>query len=91
MTTIQVWLAIVLQVITLATIIISIIKVMNRVEREWNQREERLITAERAIKALESDARTITSVDVKLGDMKEEIGRLRNRLDNFLDLQTRRQ
>jgi len=91
MTIIQVWLAIILQIITLATIIISIIKVINRIEREWNQREERLIAAEKAIKVLETDTRMITAVDVRLADMFKEIERMRNRLDSFLDLQTRRQ
>jgi len=90
MTSIQIWLGIVLQVLTLTTILISIVKVINRVEREWIQREDRLIAAERAIKMLETDARTITSVDVKLADMKDEISRLRNRLDTFLDYQTKR-
>ena len=89
-TIIQIWLSIVLQVLTLSTILISIIKIINRVEREWNQREDRLIAAERAIRVLESDARIITSVDVKLADMKDEMARLRNRLDTFLDYQTKR-
>ena len=89
-TIIQIWLSIVLQVLTLSTIVISIIKIINRVEREWNQREDRLITAERAIRVLESDSRVITSVDVKLADMKDEMARLRNRLDTFLDYQTKR-
>jgi len=90
MTFIQTWLSVILQILTLSTILISLIKIINRIEREWNQREDRLIAAERAIRVLETDARTITSVDVKLADMKDEISRLRNRLDAFLDIQTRR-
>lgn len=89
-TIIQIWLSIVLQVLTLSTILISIIKIINRVEREWNQREDRLISTERAIRVLEADARTIASIDTKLADMKDEMARLRNRLDTFLDYQTKR-
>ena len=90
MTIIQIWLAIALQIITLLTIVVSIIKVINRVEREWNQREDRLIAAEKAIKILESDTRIVTSVDVKLSDMKDEVLRMRNRLDTFIDIQNRK-
>jgi hypothetical protein len=74
--------------ITIITIFYGVFKIVNRNEREWQQREDRLIEAEKAIVALQADVKILTGIDVQIKEMKAEIERMRNRLDRFLDMQS---
>jgi uncharacterized protein YoxC len=110
------WLSLVLQICTLASIIISAIKILNRETQEWRDREERMKEAERGIRSLEAavvalqqNGAQLLAMTTKIADLSAEVsrirdvstalselpgtigiltaemGRLRDRLDRFLD------
>jgi len=81
------WLIVVLQVISLFTVIFSAVKIINRNVREWEVRELRLMAIEKELDQMRTAIRDFSWVPVKLNDISGEIERLRNRLDRFLDAQ----
>ena len=81
------WLIIVLQLVSLFTVVFSAIKVVNRNTREWDVRELRLMAIEKEQEQMRVAIRDFLGVPVKLNDIGSEIERLRNRLDRFLDTQ----
>ena len=78
-------LVIVLQSLTLITVIYSAFRVVNRNVEEWRQREERLIMIERQVQEFAKSNVVITKVETKLEELTTEIMRVRDRLDTFLD------
>jgi biopolymer transport protein ExbB/TolQ len=78
-------LVIVLQSLTLITVIYSAFRVVNRNVEEWRQREERLIMIERQVQEFAKSNTVITKVETKLEELTTEIMRVRDRLDTFLD------
>lgn len=78
-------LVIVLQSLTLITVIYSAFRVVNRNVEEWRQREERLIMIERQVQEFAKSNTVITKVEAKLEELTTEIMRVRDRLDTFLD------
>jgi biopolymer transport protein ExbB/TolQ len=78
-------LVIVLQSLTLITVIYSAFRVVNRNVEEWRQREERLTMIERQVQEFAKSNAVITKVEVKLEELTTEIMRVRDRLDTFLD------
>lgn len=85
--TLKDWVMIVLQLVTLVSIVYSAIKVVNRNVMEWSQREQRLSLLESQIIELRRVEKELTSVDAKLLDISQEMTRVRDRLDRFLDSQ----
>jgi len=81
------WLIILLQVISLFTVVFSAVKIINRNVREWEVRELRLMAIEKELDAMRVAIRDFSGMPVKLNDISSEIERLRNRLDRFLDVQ----
>jgi hypothetical protein len=81
------YLIIVLQLVSLVTVIFSAVKIINRNVREWEVRELRLAAIERELDQMRVAIRDFSGVPVKLNDIAGEIERLRNRLDRFLDVQ----
>jgi hypothetical protein len=81
------WLIIILQVVSLFTVIFSAIKIINRNVREWEVREMRLMAIERELDQMRISIKDFSGMPVKLNDIASEIERLRNRLDRFLDVQ----
>jgi len=82
------WLSIILQCASLITIIFSAIKIINKNEREWIQREERLLRMEADINSMQGNAAKLVAVESKLSDLLSEMSRVRDRLDRFLDTQS---
>jgi hypothetical protein len=82
------WLTITLQLVSLFTIIFSAIKIINKNEREWVQREERLLRMETDIQDMHGNTIKLVSVEAKLVDLISEMSRIRDRLDRFLDTQS---
>ena len=78
-------LVIILQSLTLITVIYSAFRVVNRNVEEWRQREERLTMIERQVQEFAKSNAVITKVEVKLEELTTEIMRVRDRLDTFLD------
>ena len=78
-------LVIILQSLTLITVIYSAFRVVNRNVEEWRQREERLIMIERQVQEFAKSNVVITKVETKLEELTTEIMRVRDRLDTFLD------
>jgi biopolymer transport protein ExbB/TolQ len=78
-------LVIVLQSLTLITVIYSAFRVVNRNVEEWRQREERLTMIERQVQEFAKSNTVITKVEAKLEELTTEIMRVRDRLDTFLD------
>jgi len=78
-------LVIVLQSLTLITVIYSAFRVVNRNVEEWRQREERLTMIERQVQEFAKSSVVITKVETKLEELTTEIMRVRDRLDTFLD------
>jgi biopolymer transport protein ExbB/TolQ len=78
-------LVIVLQSLTLITVIYSAFRVVNRNVEEWRQREERLTMIERQVQEFAKSNVVITKVETKLEELTTEIMRVRDRLDTFLD------
>ena len=86
------WLGIILQVISLWAIIFSAIKIISKNEREWisresaeARREDRLQIVEKQLVEMHSETKQIVGIEAILVQVKDEIARLRNRLDNYLD------
>jgi hypothetical protein len=82
------WLTITLQLVSLFTIIFSAVKIINKNEREWVQREERLLRMETDIQDMHGNTIKLVSVEAKLVDLISEMSRIRDRLDRFLDTQS---
>jgi hypothetical protein len=82
------WLIVVLQVISLFGIVFSAIKIINKNEREWSQRDERMMRMENEILRLMGDSSRLISVEAKLAEIATEMSRVRDRLDRFLDTQS---
>jgi len=78
-------LVIILQSLTLITVLYSAFRVVNRNVEEWRQREERLTMIERQVQEFAKSNAVITKVEVKLEELTTEIMRVRDRLDTFLD------
>jgi biopolymer transport protein ExbB/TolQ len=78
-------LVIILQSLTLITVIYSAFRVVNRNVEEWRQREERLTMIERQVQEFAKSNVVITKVETKLEELTTEIMRVRDRLDTFLD------
>jgi len=78
-------LVIILQSLTLITVLYSAFRVVNRNVEEWRQREERLTMIERQVQVFAKSNAVITKVEVKLEELTTEIMRVRDRLDTFLD------
>ena len=79
------WLVIALQLVSLFAVVFSAIKIVNRNEREWSQREERMNRMESELVRVMGDASRLVAVEAKLGDIASEMARVRDRLDRFLD------
>jgi len=89
------WLSIALQCLSLLAILFSAIKIINRNEREWIVREQRLLEIESDLKRIDSELASfrpimaqMAAISVKLAEVTAEMERIRNRLDRFLDTQS---
>lgn len=92
------WIGVILQLLTLCTIVISALKVIDRNIDEWKNREQRLSLIEQRLTKMESEldamrnmGRDISAILAKQTDTATEIERLRNRLDRFLDARSNTQ
>jgi uncharacterized coiled-coil protein SlyX len=90
------WLAAVAPTVNLIVLLVAAIRFSNRQEREWSQREERVIALEKDVASLRAKTDIIGTVSTQLidvkaemermrADLKIELERVRNRLDRFLD------
>ena len=84
-----VWLLIALQICTLAGIVISGWKIITRNQREWERKEAQIDRHDSEILDLRRDTSRLGAVEVKLGELGQEMSRVRDRLDRFLDTMQR--
>ena len=82
------WLSIILQVITLFSIVYSAVKIVNRNEREWVQKEDRISVIENNIKEMKASTIMLVALESKITELSGEMIRVRDRLDRFLDMQS---
>ena len=96
MNDLHVWLSAVVPGVNLMVLLIAAIRFSSRQEREWNQREERIIATEKDVAELQIEAKFTSAISTQLIDVKAEMERMRidvksemervrNRLDRFLD------
>ena len=92
----HIWLAAIVPSVNLLVLLIAAVRFSNRQEREWSQREERVIALEKDVASLRAKTDIIGTVSTQLIDVKAEVERMRanlkielervrNRLDRFLD------
>lgn len=72
-------------IITSGAVIFGMVKVVNRNNEEWRDREIRLIAIEKEIADQRKDSREVIALGAQLERMESEIKRVRDRLDQFLD------
>ena len=82
------WVGLVLQMVTLLTVLFSAIKVVNRNQREWEKHENRVDLLEREVSSLVNGNERLIAVEAKLVEIGSEMSRVRDRLDRFLDTQS---
>ena len=82
------WIGLVLQAVTLLTVLFSAIKVVNRNQREWEKHENRVDLLEREVSSLVNGNECLIAVEAKLVEIGSEMSRVRDRLDRFLDTQS---
>jgi hypothetical protein len=82
------WIGIVLQLLTLTTIIVASVKVINRNIQEWDFKEARMTKMEEDIRSVLRDSSRLIAVEAKLTEISSEMSRVRDRLDRFLDTQS---
>ena len=82
------WISLVIQLVTLLTVVFSAIKVVNRNQREWEKHENRVDLLEREVRSLTDDNERLIAVEAKLVEIGSEMSRVRDRLDRFLDMQS---
>jgi hypothetical protein len=66
-------------------ILFGILKVFNRNETEWREKEHRLATVEADVATLKVISVDLAAIKVSVCDLTKEIIRVRDRLDRFLD------
>ena len=84
----QGWITMVTSLMTLIVMLYGIIKIVNKNEREWIQRDDKLSIIDKDVSVLKSKMELLIGIDTKMSEMKEEVTRMRNRLDTFLDTRT---
>ena len=60
-------------------------KILNRNNEEWRDRERRLAYIEDEIVDMRKDSREIIQMGANLKSLEEEMSRVRDRLDRFLE------
>ena len=66
------------------------LKVLNRNNEEWRDRERRLVAIEEDLRGLRQESKEIVAFGAQLGRLEDEMKRVRDRLDTFLDIQAGR-
>ena len=79
------WLQAVLSAMSLVAIIYGVFKVVNRNNEEWRERERRLVSVETEITEMRKEGKEIIAIGAQLQRLEEEMKRVRDRLDQFLD------
>ena len=79
------WLQIVLSLISVLVIIFGIFKVVNRNNEEWRERERRLVAIEEELSEIRKEGKEIIAMGAQFVLLTEEMKRVRDRLDLFLD------
>ena len=92
MEALRLWLAVVIPALNLLAILLAGIKILNRQTREFDQRESRMLEAEKAItqlqismRELQKETSTIVALSVRVEELCSEMKRIRDRLDRWLD------
>ena len=81
------WLQIGLSMFSLAAILFGVIKVLNRNNEEWRERERRFVAIEQEVAEMRRESKEIIAIGAQLERVEKEIQRVRDRLDRFLDFQ----
>ena len=81
------WLQIALSAASLAMIIFASLKVINRNNEEWRDRERRMVALEQELLELRKEGKEVIAIGAQMSRLEEEMTRLRDRLDRFLDSQ----
>ena len=86
------WLQILLSVISLVVIFYGVFKVVNRNNEEWRDRERRITAIEAELAEMRKESTAIialgvqfTALSSQFSTLVEEMKRIRDRLDTFLD------
>jgi hypothetical protein len=82
------WFQIALSALSLAGILFGVVKVLNRNNEEWRERERRFVAIEQEIAEMRKEGKEIIAVGAQLGQVEKEMERVRDRLDRFLDMHT---
>ena len=92
MEALRLWLAVVIPALNLLAILLAGIKILNRQTREFDQRESRMLEAEKAItqlqvsmRELQKETGTMVALSVRVEELCSEMKRIRDRLDRWLD------
>ena len=86
------WLQIILSIISLVVIFYGVFKVVNRNNEEWRDRERRIAAIETELAEMRKESTAIialgvqfTALSSQFSTLVEEMKRIRDRLDTFLD------
>ena len=79
------WIQIGLGATSLIIIFYGMFKILNRNNEEWRDRERRLAYIEDEIVDMRKDSREIIQMGANLKSLEEEMSRVRDRLDRFLE------
>lgn len=88
MTDLKDWMTVFAQFLNTFAILYGILRVVTRIEKENDDKSNRLIAAERAISTLQQAQSSFSAILTKVDDLGKEMERIRDRLDKFLDRQT---
>jgi biopolymer transport protein ExbB/TolQ len=80
------WFQIVLSALSLAGILFGVVKVLNRNNEEWRERERRFVAIEQEVSEMRREGKEIIAIGAQLARVEKEMERVRDRLDRFLDL-----
>ena len=90
---VRLWFSVIIPTVNLMAIIIAGIKILNRQTREFEQREGRMVDAEKAImqlhcglRDLQKESNQLSSLSVRVEELCSEMKRMRDRLDRWLDV-----
>jgi hypothetical protein len=79
------WFQLAVAIVTLAGLAFSAMKIFNRNSDEWRDRERRLVGMEDEVKEMRTENRQILAFGSQLSELKNEMERVRDRMDQFLD------
>jgi hypothetical protein len=85
------WVQLIVPSLNLFLILFGVVKVFNRNEQEWKDKERRLAVTESNISNLQAFGLDIAAMKTKLAEIGSELERVRNRLDKFLDMHAARE